>query len=327
MKAVQLSGFAGLDSLKLVEIDRPTPSKNEVLIQVKAAGINFAELEMIRGRYPAPRPLPFTMGFEASGIVADLGLGTTNLKVGDRIASIVSSGGYADYATADARMAIPIPHNVTFAEANAITIQGLSAYTLLKFAARPQPDDSVLIQSAAGGVGLFLVQLAKAMGVKKVIALASSKEKLDLVKSLGADFIINYTEQDWVAQVEQATRGRGVDVVLEANSGEIGDKSFKLMAPFGRAVIYGAKNAHDSFPTERVRQLIFKNQSVTGFNFPSLLPAQIGESVPALVELINSGQVKLFANLAFGLADVRKAFEALSSRQTIGKVVLTPPAS
>ena len=207
MKAVQLSGFAGLDSLKLVEIDRPTPSKNEVLIQVKAAGINFAELEMIRGRYPAPRPLPFTMGFEASGIVADLGLGTTNLKVGDRIASIVSSGGYADYATADARMAIPIPHNVTFAEANAITIQGLSAYTLLKFAARPQPDDSVLIQSAAGGVGLFLVQLAKAMGVKKVIALASSKEKLDLVKSLGADFIINYTEQDWVAQVEQATRG------------------------------------------------------------------------------------------------------------------------
>ena len=101
-------------------------------------------------------------------------------------------------------------------------------------------------------------------------------------------------------------------------------KSFKLMAPFGRAVIYGAKNAHDSFPTERVRQLIFKNQSVTGFNFPSLLPEQIGESVSALVELINSGQVKLFANHAFGLADVRKAFEALSNRQTIGKVVLTP---
>ncbi|HEX6502392.1 MAG TPA: zinc-binding alcohol dehydrogenase family protein [Terriglobales bacterium] len=88
MKAVQLSGFAGVDSLKLVEIDRPTPSKDEVLIEVKAAGINFAELEMIRGRYPAPRPLPFTMGFEASGIVADLGSGVTNLKVGDRIASI-----------------------------------------------------------------------------------------------------------------------------------------------------------------------------------------------------------------------------------------------
>ena len=131
MKAVQLIGFAGLDSLKLVEIDRPTPSKDEVLIEVKAAGINFAELEMIRGRYPATRPLPFTMGFEASGIVADLGSRVTNLKVGDRIASIVSSGGYADYATADASIAIPIPHGVTFAEANAITIQGLSAYTLL----------------------------------------------------------------------------------------------------------------------------------------------------------------------------------------------------
>ena len=324
MKAVQLSGFAGLDSLKLVEIDRPTPAKNEILIEVKAAGINFAELETILGRYPAPRPLPFTMGFEAAGIVADLGSGVTNLKVGDRITSIVLSGGYADYATADAQMAILIPQGVTFAEANAITIQGLSAYTLLKFAARLQPDESVLIQAAAGGVGLFLVQLAKSMGVKKVIALASTKEKLDLVKNLGADFAINYTEQDWVAQVQQASGSRGVDVVLEATSGEIGDKSFTLMAPFGRAVIYGAKNAHDSFPTEKVRQLIFKNQSVTGFNFPSLRPEKIRESVPALLELINNGQVKLFASHVFGLANVRKAFEALSNRQTIGKVVLTP---
>jgi NADPH:quinone reductase len=201
---------------------------------------------------------------------------------------------------------------------------GLSAHTLLKFAARPQPDESVLIQAAAGGVGLFLVQLAKSMGIKKIIALASSKEKLGLVKSLGTDFAINYTEQDWVAQVEQATGGRGVDVVLESSSGEIGDKSFKLMAPFGRAVIYGAKNAHDSFPTEKVRQLILKNQSVTGFNFPSLRPEQIRESVPALLESINSRRVKLFANHVFGLADVRSAFEALSNRQTIGKVVLTP---
>ena len=324
MKAVQLSGFTGLDSLKVIEIDKPLPSENEVLIQVKAAGINFAELEMVRGKYPAPRPLPFTMGFEASGIVADLGSGVTNLKIGDRITSIVSSGGYADYATADARLAIRIPRGVTFAEANAITIQGLSAYTLLKFAARPQPDESVLIPSAAGGVGLFLVQLAKAMGVKKVIALASSKEKLDLVKGLGADFALNYTERNWVAEVEQATGDRGVDVVLEANSGEIGDKSFQLMAPFGRAVIYGAKNAHDNLSTEKVRQLILKNQSVTGFNFPSLRPEQIRTSVPFLLELISNGQVKLFANHVYGLADVRKAFEALSNRQTIGKVVLTP---
>ena len=324
MKAVQLNGLSGLDSLKVVEIDRPAPSESEVLIQVKAAGVNFAELEMIRGKYPAPRPLPFTMGFEASGLVAELGSGVTNVKVGDRITSIVSSGGYADYATAEARMAIPIPDGVNFAEANAITIQGLSAYTLLKFAAKPQSDESVLIQAAAGGVGLFLVQLAKSMGVKKVVALASSKEKLDVVKRLGADFAINYTKQDWVTQVEQATGGRGVDLVLEANSGEIGDMSFKLMSPFGRTVIYGAKNAHDSFPTEKVRQLILKNQSVTGFNFPSLRPEQIRESVPHLLELISNGQVKLFANHAFGLADVRKAFEALSNRQTIGKVVLTP---
>jgi NADPH2:quinone reductase len=107
-------------------------------------------------------------------------------------------------------------------------------------------------------------------GVKKAIALASSKEKLDLVKSLGANIAINYTERTWAAQVEEAGGGRGVDVVLEAASGEIGDESFKLMAPFGRMVIYGAKNSHDSLPTEKVRQLIYKNQSVIGFNFPTL---------------------------------------------------------
>lgn len=324
MKAVQLSGFDGFESLRLVDVEKPKPGPVEVLIEVKAAGINFAELEMTRGKYPAPRPLPFTMGFEASGIVADLGSGVTNFKVGDQVTSIVSSGGYAEYATADANMAIPIPDGLTFAEANAISIQGLSAYTLLKFAAKPQPDEFLLIQAAAGGVGLFLVQIAKALGVKRVIALASSKEKLDLVRSLGADVAINYKEQNWVAQVEQATGGRGADVVLEGNSGEIGDNSFKLMAPFGRAVIYGAKNAHDSFPTEKLRQLIFKNQSVTGFNFPSLRPEKIKESVPALLELIRNRQVKLFANYSFELADVRRAFEALSSRQTIGKLVLTP---
>jgi len=115
-----------------------------------------------------------------------------------------------------------------------------------------------------------------------------------------------------------------VDIVLEANSGEIGDKSFQVMAPFGRTVIYGAKNAHDSLPVEKVRQLIYKNQSVTGFNFPSLRPDQIREAVPALLQLIARGRIKLFANHTFELTEVRKAFEALSSRNTIGKVVLTP---
>jgi NADPH:quinone reductase len=138
--------------------------------------LNFAELELTKGKYSVGNPPPFIMGFEAAGVVAEVGSGVKNLAVGDRVTTIVSSGGYAEYATADASSAIPIPDGISFAQASTIPIQGLSAYTLLKYVARPQPGESVLIQSAAGGVGTYLVQLAKIMGVTKVIALASRKE-------------------------------------------------------------------------------------------------------------------------------------------------------
>ena len=324
MKAIQLDGIEGLHSLKVVELERPRPGKNEVLIEVKAAGVNFAELEMTRGRYPAPRPLPTVLGLEASGVVAELGSGVTGVNIGDRVTSLVLSGGYAEYATADARSVIPIPEAVSFEQASTITIQGLSAYTLLKFAAKAQPDEIVLVQAAAGGVGLFLVQLAKTMGVNKVIALASSTKKLDLLKNLGADVTINYSQSKWTTEVHEATEGRGVDVILQSVSGEIGDESFKLLAPFGRVILYGAQNAHDSLANEKIRQLIYQNQSVIGFNFPSLKPSQIQESVPPLLELIKHRRLQLFANHTYALTDVKQAFQALSERRTIGKVVLVP---
>ena len=151
------------------------------------------------------------MGFEASGVVAEVGSQVKNLKIGDKIATIVSSGGYAEYATGDASLAIPIPEALSFPEATTIPVQGISAYTLLTlltlltFAAKPQPNESVLVQAAAGGVGLYLVQLAKSMNVKKVIALASTKEKIDLLKLLRFDVAIDYSHRDWTEKVREAT--------------------------------------------------------------------------------------------------------------------------
>jgi NADPH:quinone reductase len=324
VKAIELSAFEGFNSLKLVEVEKPKPRFNEVLIEVKAAGINFAELELTKGRYKVPRQLPFIMGFEAAGVVVEVGVQVKNLKVGDKITSLVSSGGYAEYATADANAAIPIPSGISFAEASTIPVQGLSAYTLLKFAAKPQAKETVLVQAAAGGVGLFLVQLAKIIGVEKVFALASSKAKLTLIASLGVDVAINYSNKSWPAQVREATGGKGVDVVLEAASGEVGEESFKLLAPFGRIVMFGARNIHDTISPEKIQPLIYKNQSLIGFNFPSLRPEQIAECVPSLLSLISHRKVKLFANNAFPLTEVKRAFEALSSRGTTGKVVLIP---
>jgi NADPH2:quinone reductase len=124
--------------------------------------------------------------------------------------------------------------------------------------------------------------------------------------------------------VRKATEGKGVDVVLEAASGDVGDESFKLVAPFGRIVFFGSRNIHDTIPSEKIQQLIYKNQSLIGFNIPTIRPEHIGECVPELLNLIAQGRVKLFANTTFPLAEVKKAYEALSSRHTIGKVVLTP---
>jgi NADPH2:quinone reductase len=307
-----------------VEVEKPKPGAKEILIEVRAAGINYAEIELTNGRYQIPKQLPFIMGFEASGIVAQVGSQVKNHKVGDQVTSVVSSGGYAEYAVADANWAIPIPEGVSFAQAATIPIQGLSAYCLLKLAAKAQATESVLVQSAAGGVGLYLVQLLKIVGVRQVVALASSKEKLDLVKSLGADLTFNYGDRGWADGVRAATSGKGVDVVLEALSGEVGEESFKLMAPFGRIIVFGAKNIHDTISTEKVRQLIHQNQSLIGFNFPSLQPHQIAECVPDLLDLISQQKVKLFANTSFPLTHVKTAFETFSSRQTIGKVFLTP---
>jgi NADPH:quinone reductase len=154
MKAIELSGLEGLESLRVVDVEKPHPGANQVLIEVKAAGVNYAEIELTQGRYPALKPLPYIMGFEAAGLVVELGSQVKTLEMGDKIAALVSSGGYAEFATAEARAAIPIPDRVSFAAATSIPIQGLSAYTLLKFAAKPQPHETILIQAAAGGVGL-----------------------------------------------------------------------------------------------------------------------------------------------------------------------------
>jgi NADPH:quinone reductase len=324
MQAIELTGFDGLSSLRTVDVDTPKPGPNEVLISVKAAGINFAEIELTKGRYPSNKPLPFIMGFEAAGTVAEVGSAVTTLKSGNRVAAIVSSGGYAEYALADASACLPIPDGISFAEATTITVQGLSAYALLKLTAKPQRSESVLIQSAAGGVGLYLVQLARIMGFGKVIALASSRKKLDLVESLGVDAAIDYSAAGWPSLVRAALDGKGIDVALEAASGEVGAESFNLVAPFGRMVVYGSRNIHDTFSQDQIRHLIYGNRSLIGFNFPTLLPEQISSCVPGLLSLIASQKVKIFANNSFPLTEVRSAYAALSSRNTIGKVVLTP---
>jgi NADPH2:quinone reductase len=224
-------------------------------------------------------------------------------------------------------MVIAIPEGVGFAEATTIPIQGVTAHLLLTEVAKVQATESVLIQAAAGGVGTYLVQLAKIIGVQKVIAVVGSQDKVRFVESLGADVVIDTSRGDWADRVRAATDGRGVDVVLEAAAGEFGKHSFRLLAPFGRMVVFGARNVQDTFDREQIQQLIYNNQTITAFNIPSYKPEKIVASIGPLLSLIGSGKVKLFASIQFALDEVKQAFETLASRKTVGKVVLIPSAT
>lgn len=325
MKAIQLHGFEGAPSLKLVDIDKPVPGPTEVLIEVKAAGINYADAEQARGRYPTfGKELPFVLGFEAAGIVRETGKEVTEVRPGNLVTAVVSSGGYAEFAVAPSNAVIPIPENLSFNEATTIPIQGMSAYTMLKYTVMPVLPRSILVQAAAGGVGLFLVQIAKHLGIQQVIALAGSEDKLILLESLGADVTINYMKPDWSDRVKQATNGRGVDAVLQMSSGAIGEESFKLAAPGGRIVMFGAQNYHDVISTEQVRQLIWQNQTLTGFAYPALPQEQISESLPEFLKLVEKNSIRILADHTYPLSKAAEAHEMLLSRKSIGKIVLTP---
>ncbi len=321
MKAIQLVDFKGVESLAYVDVPIPKPSTGEVLIKVKAAGINYAEVEQIQGKYLTfGKELPFTMGFEVAGVVTEIGQDVQGIKAGDRVTAMAISGGFAEYATASAGALIPIPNDMSFADATTIPLQGMTAYTLLKYNVVPYAPESILVQAAAGGVGLYLVQLAKHFGIKKIIALVGSDDKLELTKNLGAHCAINYTKPGWASEVLKITNNRGADAVLQMSVGEIGEESFKLIANSGRIVVFGSKNYHDTITTEQVRQLIWQNQTLTGFAFPALSSEKIKESLAEFLKIIESGKIKIFANHAYLLTQAKEAFLALQGRTTIGKV-------
>jgi NADPH2:quinone reductase len=325
MKAIQLVSFDGVDGLSYTELPVPEPAGDEVLIHVKAAGINYAEVEQIRGRYLTfGKELPFTMGFEVAGVVTRVGAGVTGIAAGDQVTAMTLSGGFAEYATAKAAMVIPIPQKVSFGEATTLPLQGMTAYTLLKYAVLPYRPETLLIQAAAGGVGSYLVQLAKYLGIQKIIALVGSDAKLPVVRELGAQIAINYSLPGWPSKVLAATGGKGADVVLQMSVGAVGEECFRLIAPGGRLVIFGSKNYHDQVSTEQLRQLIWNNQTLTGFAFPALPPEKIAECVPELLEIVRSGAIRLIARHEYRLDQAREAFLALEGRDTIGKVYLVP---
>ena len=327
MKAIVVEEFGEPEVLRHADVERPEPGAGEVLIEVRSAGINYADTMRRRNQYLVRQELPFVPGSEVAGIVAEVGEGVENVSTGDRVVSLIGTGGYAEYAVAQAGAIIPLPDGLDFDEAAAIPLQGLTAYHILTTSGAMKEGESVLVHAAAGGVGTLAVQMAKLMGAGKVIATASSRTKLDLAESLGADVLIDYTEEDWPEKVREATDGNGADIILEMVGGDFLEKNFKCLNVFGRMVVYGAASGERG--TVVPVDMMNKCHAVVGFwliqimNRPDLF-------VPSLQEMlgwISSGDLKLIIGGSYPLEDAAESHRALEGRETTGKIILNPATS
>ncbi|MGH2479930.1 MAG: quinone oxidoreductase family protein [Ktedonobacteraceae bacterium] len=321
MKASRVHELGDPDVMRLEDIEKPAPREGEILIQVAAVGINYADLSQRQGTYMTHTHVPMTPGLEVAGTVVELGPGVSVPAVGTRVAAF-ANGGYAEYATAAASAVLPIPSHLDFSRAAAFPVQGLTAYQLLRESARLEQGESVLVHAAAGGVGTLAVQLARLMGAGKVLGTASSASKLELVSRLGADAAINYTEENWVEQVKQATDGKGADIILEMVGGQIAEQSLQALANYGRMVVFGRASGEVAQFTGV--QLMYKNQAIIGYWLSAWMqrPDRIARAVSELMRYLANGQLEIIVGATFPLAEAAAAHRAIAARQTTGKVVL-----
>jgi NADPH:quinone reductase len=321
MKAVRIHEFGGLDVLRWEDVPVPKPRPNQVLIKVESSGVNYADVIRRQGNYPGP-DLPSTLGLEAAGTIEELGENVSGVTVGQRVMAMGPQGN-AEYVAVNAGFVFPYPETLDPVQAGGMPIVFLTAYHLLKTRGQMQAGDTVLIQAGASGVGTIATQLAKAWEAR-VITTASTQDKLDLSRSLGADVTINYTTQDFEAEVQRLTDGKGVELVLECVGGPVLEKSLRCVASYGRLISYGnASGTPANLPSSEITSL---NRTVIGF---SMGRSPIGRldhksAMSELLPLISGGQVRLIVDQVLPMTEVAKAHQHLTNRGTRGKVILIP---
>ena len=325
MKAIQIDEFSEGAEFRLVEIPEPKPGPGEVLVEVKATGVNYADVLMCRGGYRGKRPLPFVPGFEAAGVVLRAGEGVANWRAGQRVTGTVlreTCACYAEKAVMPAWLLLPVPDHLSFEEAAAFPEVFITAHLALHVFGRLAAGENVLIHAAAGGVGTAAVQVAKA-AVARVFGTASSDEKLRRVQELGADVPINYAKQDFHEEVKKQTDGKGVDLVLDSVGGEVFEKSLHCLRTLGRVVSYGTSGGQEG----ALRPMDLRHHAITvsGFSFGSLSvssPDIVRQAMGAAQKLLEERKVRPVVGHTLPLAEARAAHHLLTSRGNFGKVVL-----
>jgi len=321
MKAIIVPEHGDASVLKLAEIDIPEVGDSQICIKVEKTSVNFADIKARAGAY-GKRELPFIPGLDAVGIVDAIGNDVSEFKVGDRVAAYTVGGSYAEYALTNENLCFALPDSVSFEQGVGIGIL-VTANNVLTKAGRFVAGERVLVHSAAGGVGSTLVQLTKSLGANEVFTTVGSDEKIEIAKSLGADHVINYRSENFDEVVNKLTDDKGVDLILDAVSGENAERGMQCLAPFGRLVIYGHTGSGSASIDSKLLHSF--NRGVIGYSsggFRRARPEVIKEAGQTVMGYLADGKVKVLLGERFKLEDVAKAHELVESRKSIGKVVI-----
>jgi NADPH2:quinone reductase len=322
MKALLCKEFGLPASLTVDEADSPAPGPKDVKITVRAAGLNFPDTLMIAGKYQVKPPFPFTPGMECSGIVAEVGSGVTRFKPGDRVMAMTGHGSMAEEVVAPESGTFRCPDSMSFEEAAGFPVTYGTAYHALADRGRLQPGQVLLVNGAAGGVGLNAVEIGKVMGAT-VIACASSDEKLALAKVYGADHVINYSNESVKDRVKGLTQGRGADVVFDPVGGDAFDQALRSIAWGGTILVIGF--ASGRIPAVPANLVLLKSCDIAGVyweGFAKRFPEKNAENFEAMARWFESGKLHPHVSATYTLDEVPQAMDALLSRRTTGKLII-----
>jgi NADPH:quinone reductase len=324
MKAVLCKAFGPAETLVLEEVASPEAKKNEVLLDVHAAGVNFPDTLIIEGKYQFKPPFPFSPGGEAAGVVSAVGEKVSHLKVGDRVMALTGWGSFAEQVAVPGYNVMPIPASMDFASAAAFGMTYGTSMHALKQRANLQPGETLLVLGASGGVGLAAVEIGKAMGAK-VIAAASSAEKLAVAKAAGADELINYSDSSLKDEVKRLTGGQGVDVIYDPVGGALFEEAFRSIAWNGRYLVVGFA-AGGGIPALPANLPLLKGAALIGVFWGAFAQRQPQDNAANFQQLFAwhaAGTLKPLVSQTFPLAQAAEAINTLGQRKAVGKVVVT----
>lgn len=323
MRAVICHAWGPVESLKVEEVAAPVPAGDEVLIDVRATSVNYADSIMVAGKYQTRPPFPFSPGLETAGVVAACGAQVTRFRPGDRVMATLGWGGLAERAVAKESETFAIPDGMSFEEAGAFPIAYISSDVAIRWQGRLEPGETLLVLGAAGGVGLTAVEIGRAMGAR-VIAGASTAEKLAVAKAHGADDLVNYTTEKLTERVLALTGDKGADVCFDPVGGELADAALSALGWGGRMLLVGFVGGVQQIPANR---LLVKNRSALGCSlryYRNQAPDKLRRSVEALLAWYREGRLKPLVSHRLPLERTVEAIKLLTDRKALGKIVVVP---